>query len=268
MCYNACTRILWRKPTILDLFRLDGQVALVTGTRQGIGQGLAVALAEAGADIVAVDRSDPSETRDTVTALGRRFFWLDADLGAATVSDLHALIDEALHQAGRLDILVNNAGITRRAGVLELIEEDWDAVLQVNLKAAFFLAQAAAQHFVAQKRGKIINVASMLAYQGGVRVPSYAASKAGIAGITRAMANELAPHGVNVNAIAPGYILTGHTQLLHDDPSRNPGIVARIPAGHWGTARDLGGAVVYLASAASDYCHGMLLNVDGGWLAR
>ena len=253
---------------ILDLFRLDDQVAIVTGTHQGIGQGMAMALAEAGADIVAVDRSEPAETRAAVAALGRRFFWLQADLATATPATLAALIDEAAQKAGRLDILVNNAGITRRAGVLDLTEADWDVVLQVNLKAAFFLSQAAGRHFVAQKHGKIINVASMLSYQGGLRVPSYAAAKSGIAGITRAMANELAGHGVNVNAIAPGYILTNHTQMLHDDPNRNPGILARIPAGHWGTARDLGGAAVFLASAASDYCHGMILNVDGGWLSR
>jgi 2-deoxy-D-gluconate 3-dehydrogenase len=253
---------------ILDDFRLDNQAAMVTGTRQGIGQGLAVALAEAGADIVAIDRSDPAQTRQAVEAVGRRFFWLPADLGAASAASLGTLVDDAVQSAGRLDILVNNAGVTRRASVLDLTEDDWDAVMQVNLRVAFFLAQAAARHFVAQERGKIINIASMLSYQGGLRVPSYAASKSGIAGITRALANELALHGVNVNAIAPGYILTGHTQMLHDDPNRNPTILARIPAGHWGCPRDLAGAVVYLASAASDYCHGMLLNVDGGWLSR
>jgi 2-dehydro-3-deoxy-D-gluconate 5-dehydrogenase len=253
---------------ILDLFRLDHQVAMVTGTHQGIGQGMALALAEAGADIVALDRSDPVETRTAVTALGRRFHWLHVDLAVATPDSLADLVATALQTAGRLDILVNNAGITRRAGVLELTEADWDVVLQVNLKTAFFLAQAAGRHFVAQGHGKIINVTSMLAYQGGIRVPSYAAAKSGMAGITRAMANELASQNVNVNAIAPGYILTNHTQMLHDDAGRNPGILARIPAGHWGAPGDLGGAVVYLASAASAYCHGMILNVDGGWLSR
>ncbi len=252
----------------LEQFRLDDQVAMVTGTRQGIGQGLAVALAEAGAAIVAVDRHEPAETRAAVTALGRRFVWLECDLAELHAASAAALIERAVQEAGRLDILVNNAGITRRAGVLDLTEDDWDVVLQVNLKAAFLLAQAAARHFVAQKRGKIINIASMLSFQGGIRVPSYAAAKSGIAGVTRAMANELAVHGVNVNAIAPGYILTAHTQMLHDDPSRNPGILARIPAGHWGSPRDLGGAAIFLASAASDYCHGVILNVDGGWLSR
>ncbi len=253
---------------ILDLFRLDNHVVMVTGTHQGIGQGMALALAEAGADVVALDRSDPVETRAAISALGRRFYWLHTDLATATPATLAELVATAVQTAGRLDVLVNNAGITRRASVLELTEVDWDVVLQVNLKAAFFLAQAAGRHFVAQGHGKIINVTSMLAYQGGLRVPSYAAAKSGMAGITRAMANELAAQKVNVNAIAPGYILTNHTQMLHDDASRNPGILARIPAGHWGSPGDLGGAVVYLASAASDYCHGMILNVDGGWLSR
>lgn len=252
----------------LDIFRLDDHVAMVTGTRQGIGQGLALALAEAGADIVAVDRHEPAETAAAVRALGCCFWWLECDLEKLRAASATALIDAAVAKAGRLDILVNNAGITRRAGVLELSEDDWDVVLQVNLKAAFLLAQAAGRRFVAQKRGKIINVASMLSFQGGIRVPSYAAAKSGIAGITRAMANELAVQGVNVNAIAPGYILTGHTQMLHDDPSRNPGIMARIPAGRWGSPRDLAGAVIFLASAASDYCDGVILNVDGGWLSR
>jgi 2-deoxy-D-gluconate 3-dehydrogenase len=197
-----------------------------------------------------------------------RFFWLPSDLAKLTGSSATALVDEALRLAGRLDILVNNAGITRRAGVLDLSEDDWDVVLQVNLKAAFLLAQAAGRRFVEQKHGKIINIASMLSFQGGVRVPSYAAAKSGIAGITRAMANELAVHNVHVNAIAPGYILTAHTQMLHDDPNRNPGIMARIPAGRWGSPRDLAGAVIFLASAASDYCDGVILNVDGGWLSR
>jgi 2-dehydro-3-deoxy-D-gluconate 5-dehydrogenase len=253
---------------VLDLFRLDNQVAVVTGTHQGIGQALAVALAEAGADIVAVDRSEPAETRATVTALGRRFLWLKADLEHATQASLQDLVDEALRVAGRLDILVNNAGITRRAGVLEISEEVWDAVIQVNLKAVFFLSQAAGRHFVAQKRGKIINIASMLSFQGGIRVPPYTAAKSAIAGVTRNLANELAPHGVNVNAIAPGYILTNHTVALKEDANRYPVIVARIPAGRWGEPSELAGAVVYLASAASSYCHGTILTVDGGWLSR
>lgn len=253
---------------LLDLFRLDGQTAMVTGTHQGIGLGLAVALAEAGADIVAIDRSEPVETRAAVESLGRRFFWLKVDLEKATPAALAGAVEETVRLAGHFEILVNNAGVTRRAGILDYSEADWDAVLQVNLKSVFFLSQAACKRFVAQKRGKVVHLASMLSYQGGIRVAAYTASKSGIAGLTRIMANEMAPHGVNVNAIAPGYILTTHTQPLHDDPNRNPQILARIPAGRWGGPRDLGGAVVFLSSAASDYCHGTILNVDGGWLSR
>jgi len=253
---------------ILDLFRLDDRAALVTGARQGLGQAMAIALAEAGAHIVSLDRSEPDETREAVTALGRRFWWLKADLSLTSVTELRGLVDEALAQAGRLDILVNNAGINPRIAALEVEEADWDRAMQVNLKSSFFLAQAAGRHFASQRRGKIVNVASVLSLQGGLRVLPYTTTKHGILGYTRLMANELAPLGVNVNALAPGYMRTRMTQPLQDDPERNPAILSRIPAGRWGAPSDLGGAVVFLASAASDYVHGSLLVVDGGWLSR
>jgi len=241
---------------------------MVTGASQGLGQGMALALAEAGADIVVADITRAEETHQAVTALGRRCFCLQIDLIKASVADLQALVAEVIRQAGQLDILVNNAGIIRRAPVLEFSEADWDSVLQINLKAVFFLSQAAARHMVERKHGKIINIASMLSFQGGILVPSYTASKSGVAGITRLMANELAAHGVNVNAIAPGYMATANTAQLRADPDRSASILARIPAGRWGLPSDLAGAVVFLASAASDYIHGAILNVDGGWLAR
>jgi len=253
---------------ILDHFRLDNKVALVTGTHKGLGRAIAIALAEAGADIVALDRSQPVETRAAVVALGRRFFWLPADLAQTTPADLRALVAEAVRQAGRLDILVNNAGIIRRGAALEFSEADWDDVLQVNLKALFFLSQAAAQVMVQQGGGKIINIASMLSFQGGIRILSYTAAKSGVAGVTRALANEWAKHNINVNAIAPGYMATDNTAPLRADPVRNQAILDRIPAGHWGQPEDLQGAVVFLASSASDYVHGTILPVDGGWLAR
>jgi 2-deoxy-D-gluconate 3-dehydrogenase len=253
---------------ILDQFRLDNKVALITGTHKGLGQAIAIALAEAGADIVALDRSEPVETRAAIVALGRRFFWLPTDLAKTTPADLRALVDEAVRQAGRLDILVNNAGTIRRGPALEFSEADWDDVLQVNLKALFFLAQAAARVMVQQGGGKIINIASMLSFQGGIRILSYTAAKSGVAGVTRALANEWARHNINVNAIAPGYMATDNTAPLRADPDRNQTILDRIPAGHWGQPEDLQGAVVFLASAAADYVHGAILPVDGGWLAR
>ena len=253
---------------ILDNFRLDNQVALVTGAGQGLGQGMAMALAEAGADIVAVDIKLADQTRQAVEALGRRCFCLQADLIKASVADLQVRVAQAIRQAWRLDILVNNAGIIRRAPVTDFSEADWDSVIQINLKAVFFLSQAAIRYFLTQKRGKIVNVASLLAFQGGILVPSYTASKSGVAGITRLMANELAAKGINVNAIAPGYMATDNTAALRADPDRSASILARIPAGRWGLPSDLAGAVVFLASSASDYVHGTILTVDGGWMAR
>lgn len=253
---------------ILDAFKLDGQVAIVTGCRRGLGQGMALGLAEAGADIVAFDRSDPEETRERVLALGRRFMHKRVDLQRATPEELDKLVGEVVAEWGRLDILVNNAGTIHRQPAIEHSEEGWNAVLKVNLSAVFYMCQAAARHFAKQKRGKIINVASMLSFQGGINVISYAAAKSGVAGLTRGLANEWAPLGINVNAIAPGYMATDLTAILQQDPVRNPQILARIPAGRWGTPEDLKGAVVFLASAASDYVHGAIIPVDGAWLAR
>ncbi len=248
-------------------FSLAGKVALVTGANTGLGQAIAVGLAAAGADIAAVGRSDPAATAAVVRASGRRCHWVKADLGAKP--DHAAIVAEAGATLGRCDILVNNAGIIRRADALEFSEADWDAVMDVNLKAAFFLAQAAAKAMLAEGRGgKIINIASMLSFQGGIRVASYTASKSGIAGLTRLLANEWAAKGINVNAIAPGYFATNNTTALRADESRNRDILARIPAGRWGDPSDLAGAAVFLSSAAADYVHGAIIPVDGGWLAR
>lgn len=250
----------------MRLFTLQGQVAMVTGCNKGLGQGLALALAEAGADIVGVSRRPADETRQQVEALGRRFYAVEAELGSDAPSEI---VNQAIGQAGKLDILVNNAGTIRRAPAIEFSEEDWDAVIDVNLKAAFFLAQQVAQHFIARKApGKIVNIASLLSFQGGIRVPSYTASKSGILGLTRLLANEWAAHDINVNAIAPGYMATDNTQALRDDPQRHDEILGRIPAGRWGTPEDLAGAVIFLCSDAARYVHGHALAVDGGWLAR
>jgi len=253
---------------ILDNFQLKGKVALVTGAAQGLGQGYAIALAQAGADIAALDISEVTQTAQTIAALGRRCMPIKCNLRDASVDDLNKIVGEIVAQLGRLDVLVNNAGIIRRAPALEFSEKDWDDVLQINLKAAFFLSQAAARVMVKQGGGKIINVASMLSFQGGIIVPSYTSSKSAIAGLTRALANEWAKHNINVNAIAPGYMATDNTAALRADIARNQAILERIPAGRWGTPEDLQGIVVFLASAASDYMQGAIVPVDGGWLAR
>jgi 2-deoxy-D-gluconate 3-dehydrogenase len=253
---------------ILDAFRLDGKVALVTGMGRGLGQGMALGLAEAGADIAGLYRTNYKETQAQVEALGRRFLPVQCDLLEASVERLNEVVAQVVDELGGLDILVNNAGIIRRAPILEFSEQDWDDVIHVNLKAVFFLSQAAARVMVERGGGKIVHIASMLSFQGGILIPPYTAAKSGVAGLTRAMANELAAKGVNVNAIAPGYMETDVTAPLKADPKRNPAIVARIPAGHWGAPADLKGAVVFLSSAASDYMHGSIVPVDGGWLAR
>jgi 2-deoxy-D-gluconate 3-dehydrogenase len=248
-------------------FSLAGKVALVTGANTGLGQGIAIALAQAGADIVAVNRSNAQETEREVVAMGRRFHSLHADLERS--NEAGRLIAQALELTGHIDILVNNAGIIRRNDALAFTESDWDAALDVNLKTPFFLAQAAAQAMLKNGQGgKIINIVSMLSFQGGIRTASYTASKSGLAGITRLLANEWAARGINVNAIAPGYFETNNTNALRADEQRNRDILGRIPAARWGRPSDLGGAAVFLASAASDYVHGTILPVDGGWLAR
>ena len=253
---------------ILDQFRLDDKVALVTGAGRGLGQAMAVALAEAGADIAGLGSGSLENTAARVRALGRRFLSLKVNLLEAQAKDLNEVVARVVAELGGLDILVNNAGIIRRTPVLEFSERDWDDVIQVNLKAVFLLSQAAGRVMVEHGKGKIINVASVLSFQGGIRVPAYTASKSAVAGITRLMANELAAKGLNINAIAPGYMTTDNTAQLRADADRAPSILARIPAGRWGEPVDLMGAVVFLASPASDYVNGTILPVDGGWLTR
>ncbi len=247
-------------------FDLTGRVAVVTGANTGIGQGIALALAQAGADIAAVGRSAATETVEKVRALGRKAEMISADL--STIEPVGRIVDETVEKLGGLHILVNNAGIIRRNDSVDFTEEDWDAVMDTNLKSVFFLCQAAARHMIPNGGGKIINIASMLTFQGGIRVPSYTASKSGVGGLTKLLANEWAGKGITVNAIAPGYIATNNTDALQKDETRNRQIMERIPAGRWGDPADLGGAAVFLASRASDYVQGHILAVDGGWLAR
>ncbi len=247
-------------------FSLHGKVALVTGANTGIGQGIALALADAGASIASVARRASDDTVGQCLAKGVKAISIQADL--ASMEPIERIVAEATASLGPIDILVNNAGIIRRNDAVDFTEEDWDAVLNVNLKSVFFLSQAVVRDMIAGGRGgKIINTASMLSYQGGIRVPSYTASKSGVAGLTKLMANEWAKHGV-ANAIAPGYFATDNTQALQDDPVRSREILGRIPAGRWGQPSDIGGAAVFLSSSASDYVQGITLPVDGGWLAR
>ena len=247
-------------------FSLSGRKALVTGANTGIGQAIAVALAQAGANVALAGRSEPAETLGLIEEAGRKAVNIAADL--SSIEPVQRVVDEALDGLGGLDILVNNAGIIRRNDLSVFTEEDWDAVVDTNLKSLFFLSQAAARTMAAQGRGKIVNIASLLSFQGGIRVPSYAAAKSGVAGVTKAMANELAPAGVQVNAIAPGYIATNNTAALQSDETRNRQILERIPTGRWGRPEDIAGAAVFLSSPASDYVTGQVLAVDGGWLAR
>jgi len=249
-----------------NIFDLGGKVAIVTGANTGIGQAIALSLAAAGADIAAVGRTPAEETVEKVRALGRKAEIVSADL--SSIEPVQRVVDETIAKLGGLDILINNAGIIRRADSVDFTEEDWDAVIDTNLKSTFFLAQAAGRHMLAQGSGKIVNIASLLSFQGGIRVPSYTASKSGVAGLTKLLANEWAAKGVNVNAIAPGYIATNNTAALQADETRNRQIQERIPAGRWGDASDIGGAAVFLASPAANYIHGHVLAVDGGWLAR
>ena len=252
---------------ILDAFNLAGKVAIVTGCDTGLGQGMTLGLAQAGCDIVGVNRKIPEETAAKVNALGRRFMTIQADLSNSDA--ITNIVAQAVAEMGRIDILVNNAGTIRREDALSFSEKNWDDVMNLNLKSVFFLSQAVARQFIAQgEGGKIVNIASMLSFQGGIRVPSYTASKSGVLGITRLLANEWAEHGINVNAIAPGYMATNNTQELRDDAQRSQEILERIPAARWGRPEDLQGPVVFLSSSASDYINGYTLAVDGGWLAR
>ncbi|MDF2569129.1 MAG: 2-deoxy-D-gluconate 3-dehydrogenase [Sporomusa sp.] len=251
----------------MNMFGLNGKVAIVTGAATGLGQGMAIALAEAGADIVSVGLGDQSETAQKIAAAGRKFLAIDADL--FSTEPIQGVVDQVVAEFGHVDILVNNAGIIRRADAVDFTEKDWDDVMNINVKTVFFFCQAVAKQFIKQGTGgKIINIASMLSFQGGIRVPSYTASKSGIMGITRLMANEWAKHNINVNAIAPGYMATANTAPLRADEDRSAEILSRIPAGRWGTPADLGGPVVFLSAPASDYVSGYTIAVDGGWLAR
>jgi len=252
---------------MLDQFSLKGKIALVTGSSRGLGAGIAMALAEAGASVALHGSSKPpEETLQKLRAIGGNAIALAGDVGDAAVCA--RLVEETVKHFGAIDILVNNAGTIRRAPALEYSDEDWQAVIDVNLTSVFRLTQHAGRHMVAQGSGKIINIASVLTFQGGILVPSYAAAKGGVGQLTKAFANEWASKGVNVNAIAPGYMATDNTEALRANPVRSRQIMERIPAARWGMPEDLGGAAVYLASRASDYVHGHILVVDGGWLNR
>lgn len=253
------------------MFDLTDKTAIVTGANTGIGQGIALALAGAGANIAAVGRTAATETVERVRALGRRAEIIQADL--STVEPVNFIVDEAKEKFGGIDILVNNAGIIRRGAAIDFSEEDWDAVIDINLKSLFFLSQAVGREMMSAHQadgriGKIINIASLLSFQGGIHAASYTASKSGVGGLTKLLANEWAAKGLCVNAIAPGYITTNNTAELQTDKTRNRQILERIPAGRWGDPSDIGGAAVFLASSASDYVQGHILAVDGGWLSR
>jgi 2-deoxy-D-gluconate 3-dehydrogenase len=253
---------------ILDKFKLDGKIALVTGASSGLGQAVAIALAEAGADVACHSHfeNEAAETRAAVEKLRRQTLEIFGDL--ADKNAPKRLIEQTIEKFGRIDILINNAGMIRRAPAIDFTEEDWSIVLEVNLSSVFRLSQAAGKRMIEQGAGKIINIASLLSFQGGITVPAYTASKSGVAGLTKAFANEWAKFNINVNAIAPGYMATKNTEALRADETRNRQILERIPAGRWGEPADLAGAAVFLASAASDYLQGHILTVDGGWMAR
>lgn len=253
-------------PAGANPFSLDGKTAVVTGANTGIGQAIAVTLAAAGARIAAVGRSPMDQTAAMISGGPDRFHPIKADL--SDVANLQGVIDDTVEWSGGVDILVNNAGIIRRNDALDFTEDDWDVVIDTNLKSAFFLSQAAARHMIPRAAGKIVNIASLLSFQGGIRIASYTAAKSGLAGLTKLLACEWAARGVNVNAVAPGYVATNNTRALRDDPDRFSAILGRIPAGRWADPGDIAGAVVFLSSPAADYVHGITLPVDGGWLAR
>lgn len=248
------------------LFDLTGKVAIVTGGSTGLGAGMALGLAEAGADLVLIDRTSCSETAKQIEAVGRRAINIVADL--MTIAPIEMIMEKTIKEYGKVDILVNNAGIIRRTPAIDFSEKDWDEVMALNSKTVFFFCQAAGRDMMKRKYGKIINISSLLAFQGGVFVPSYSASKGAVAQVTKALANEWAPHGITINAIAPGYMATNNTKALREDAARSKSILDRIPAGRWGLPDDLKGVAVFLASPASDYVNGHVLVVDGGWMAR
>jgi len=253
---------------IIDRFRLDDKIALVTGSSSGLGQAIAIALAEAGADVACHCRrpGQADETISGIEQLGCKGIEITGDLAEASGSG--AIVDKTISDLGRLDILINNAGTIRRAPAVDYSEEDWDTVINVNLSSVFYLSQAAGRHMTGRGSGKIVNIASLLSFQGGITVPAYTASKSAVAGLTKALANEWAKFNVNVNAIAPGYIETKNTAPLRADETRNRQILERIPAGSWGQPEDIAGAAVFLSSAASDYMQGHVMVVDGGWMGR
>lgn len=253
---------------ILDTFRLDGRTALVTGSSRGLGQGAAVALAEAGADVALLDRGDASDTAAAIEARGRRVHRVQLDFATATPDEYAAAVAEIEDALAPVDILLNNAGTIRRAPAAEHAASDWDDVLAVNLDSVFHLSQAVGRGMIARGHGRIVNVASMLSFQGGILVPGYTASKHAVAGLTKALANEWAASGVTVNAVAPGYMATDNTAPLRADEDRAASILSRIPAGRWGTPGDLQGVFVFLASDAAAYVTGAIIPVDGGWLVR
>jgi 2-dehydro-3-deoxy-D-gluconate 5-dehydrogenase len=249
-----------------ESFDLTGKVAIVTGSYQGLGRGMAIGLAEAGADVVLVDRQEATETAGVIRSLGRKTLTFAADL--MSIERIPSMVQKTVETFGKIDILINNAGTIRRTPAIDYSEKDWDDIMAVNSKTVFFFSQAVARDMMKRKSGKIINIASLLAFQGGIIVPAYAASKGAVAQITKALANEWAAHGINVNAIAPGYMATDNTKALREDPVRSKAILDRIPAGRWGTPQDLAGVAVFLASPAADYVNGHVLVVDGGGLAR
>lgn len=251
----------------LESFNLEGKVAIVTGCDTGLGQGMALGLAAAGCKVVGVNYIEPSETIEKMNAAGHTF--LDVRANLLKQEDIPGIIEKTIAEFGKVDVLVNNAGIIRREDAVDFSEQNWDDVMNINSKTVFFFSQAVAKQFIAQGHGgKIINIASMLSFQGGIRVPSYTASKSAVMGITRAMANEWARHNINVNAIAPGYMATNNTEALRADEARNAAILERIPADRWGTPADVAGPCMFLASDAASYINGYTIAVDGGWLAR
>jgi len=251
---------------MMNMFDLTGKTAIITGGTTGLGRGIAVALAEAGADTVIVDIVDDPETKERIAAMGNKVIQIQADL--SKFEAIQSVVDKTIAEFGKVDILFNNAGIIRRVPAIDFPEKDWDDVMNINSKTVFFLSQAVARDMMKRKYGKIINTASLLSFSGGITVPSYAASKGAVAQITKALANEWAQYGLNINAIAPGYMITNNTALLRKNQERTESITERIPAGRWGHPEDIQGAAVFLASAASDYVNGHVLVVDGGWMAR